>query len=79
VAGLVLDLGHQDRLAAQRRRAADPVALGLHADDLRMRVLGDLPDQGLAVPLRHRVPRLDPAVGVDGGLEAVHAVSIAQM
>ena len=46
VAGLVLHLGHQDRLAAQARRPADPVALGLHADDLGVRVLGDLADQG---------------------------------
>jgi hypothetical protein len=28
VAGLVLHLGHQDGLAAQRRRRGDPVALG---------------------------------------------------
>ena len=32
-------------------------------------MLGDLPDQRLAVALGHPVPRLDPLVGVDGGLE----------
>ena len=69
VAGLVLDLGHQDRLAAQARRAGDPVALGLHADDLGVRVLGDLADQRLPVALGHPVARLDPAVGVDERLK----------
>ena len=65
MAGLVLHLGHQDRLALQRRRARDPVALGQHADDLGMRVLRNLPDQRLAVRLRHPVLRLDLDVGVD--------------
>ena len=69
VAGLVLDLGHQDRLAAQAGRAGDPVALGLHPDDLGVRVLGDLPDQRLAVALGHPVPRLDPLVAGDQGVE----------
>jgi hypothetical protein len=45
VPGLVLHLGHQDRLAAQARRTGDPVALRLHADDLGMGVLRDLADQ----------------------------------
>ena len=62
VAGLVLHLGHQDRLAAQAGGAADPVALGLHADDLGVGVLGDLPDQRLAVGLGHVVAGLDPPV-----------------
>ena len=69
VPGLVLHLGDEDALAAQRRRAGDPVALGLHADDLGVRVLGDLAHQRLAVALRHPVARLDPAVGVDPRLE----------
>ena len=67
--GLVLHLGHQDRLAAQAGRAGDPVALGLHADDLRVPVLGDLPDQGLAIALGHPVPRLDPLFVCDQGVE----------
>jgi hypothetical protein len=65
VAGLVLHLGEQDRLAAQRRGTGDPVALGLHTDDLGVGVLGDLADQGLAVLLRHPVARLDPVVARD--------------
>ena len=62
VAGLVLHLGHQDGLAPQARRPGDPVALGLHPDDLGVRVLGDLAHQGPAVGLRHLVAGLDAAV-----------------
>ncbi len=69
MAGLVLHLGQQDRLAAQRGRAGDPVALGLHADDLGVRVLGHLADQRGAVLLRHPVARLDPVVARDDLLE----------
>ena len=67
--GLVLHLGQQDRLAAQAGRGEQPVALGLHADDLRVRVLGDLADQRLPVALGHPVARLDPVVGGDRGVE----------
>src|SRR5580692_11500636 len=69
VAGLVLHLGQQDRLAAERGGAGDPVALGLHADDLRVRVLRDLPDHVRPVLGRHPVARLDPSVAGDGVLE----------
>src|SRR6202034_3634664 len=69
VAGLVLDLGEEDRLAAERRGAGDPVALGLHADDLRVRVLRDLPDHVGPVLGRHPVARLDPSVAGDGVLK----------
>src|SRR5690606_13200807 len=69
VAGLVLDLRHEDRLAPQRRRAGDPVALGLHADDLGVRVLGDLAHEGPAVALGHPVARLDALVRRDRRLE----------
>ena len=62
VAGLVLHLRHQDRLATQAGRAADPVALRLHADDLGVGVLRDLPHQRAPVGLGHLVARLDPAV-----------------
>src|SRR5699024_2720959 len=69
VPGLVLDLGQQDRLAAQRGGARDPVAFGLHADDLRVGVLGDLPNERLAVGLGHPVPGLDPVLGFDRRVE----------
>ncbi len=71
VAGLVLDLGHEDRLALQRRCPGDPVALGLHADDLGVGVLGDLADQRLAVVVGHPVRRFDLLVGVDEGVESL--------
>ena len=70
VAALVLHLGDQDRLAQQRGRARDPVALRQHADDLGMGVLRDLPDQRLAVGLGHPVLGLDLLLGVDPRLEA---------
>jgi hypothetical protein len=69
VPGLVLHLGQQDRLAPQRRRPGQPVALRLHADDLGVRVLGDLAHQRLPVRLRHPVARLDPLLGGDRPLE----------
>ena len=66
--GLVLHLGHEDGLASQAG-CANPVTLRLHADDLGVRVLGDLPDQRLAVRVRHPVARLDALVGVDEVVE----------
>ena len=69
VSRLVLHLGHEDRLAPQRRGPGDPVALGLHADDLGVGVLRDLADQRLAVAVGHPVARLDALVGVDQRLE----------
>jgi hypothetical protein len=62
VSGLVLDLGQQGGLASQARGAGDPVALGLHADDLGVGVLRDLADQRLAVGRGHPVAGLDPLV-----------------
>ncbi|MDT4844520.1 hypothetical protein FQZ97_784840 [compost metagenome] len=69
VAGFVLDLRHQLQLALQGRCAGHPVALGQHADDFRMRVLGNLPDQRLAIGIGHPVLRLDLDLGVDLLLE----------
>src|SRR5690606_32860152 len=69
VPGFVLHLGQQDRLAPQAGRPADPVAFRLHADDLGVRVLGDLADQRATIRLGHVVARLDSAVGVDDRVE----------
>jgi hypothetical protein len=66
---LVLDLGHEDGLAAQRGRARDPVGLRLHADDLGVGVLRYLADQRRAVGVGHPVARLDALVGGHGGVE----------
>ena len=71
VAGLVLHLGQENRLALQGRCPRDPVALRQLADDLRMRVLRDLADQCLAVGLRHPLLGLDLDVGVDPVLECL--------
>ena len=73
MAGLVLDLGVEDGLAAQARGPGDPVALGLHADDLGVRVLGDLAHEGLAVGLGHGVAGLDAAVVGDDRVEGAPA------
>ena len=69
---LVLHLGDENRLALQARRAADPVALGQHADDLAVRVLADLAHQRLAVGLGHPVLRFDAAVVIDALVELRH-------
>src|SRR6185437_1198055 len=50
--------------------ARDPVALGQHADDLRVRMLRNLADQRLSVRLRHPVFGLDLLVTLDALLEA---------
>ena len=70
MAGLVLNLGHQRGLAAQGRRAGQPVALWQHADILRMRMLADLSDQGPAVSRRHPILRLDLLLRIDTRLKA---------
>ncbi len=67
--GLVLDFRKQDGLALQRRRPRQPVAFGLHAYDLGVRMLRYLPDEGAAVGLGHPVFRLDLLFGVDSSLE----------
>ena len=69
VARLVLDLGHQDGLAAQGGRAGDPVGLRLHADDLGVGVLGHLAHQRRAVGVGHPVAWLDAFVGGHRGVE----------
>jgi hypothetical protein len=69
VTALVLDLSQQCRLAAQRRRACDPVAFRQHADDFGMRMLADLADQRAAIAFRHLVGRFDFFFAVDPCLE----------
>ncbi|MCY1183821.1 hypothetical protein D9M73_244710 [compost metagenome] len=69
VAGLVLDLRHQLQLALEAGGTGNPVAFGQHADDFRVGVLGDLPDEGLAVGLGHPVLGFDLDFGVDLFLE----------
>ena len=71
VPALVLHFRKQDRLALERGRAADPIPLGEHPDDLGVGVLRDLPDERLAVRLGHPVARLDLLVGVELPLETV--------
>ena len=77
VARLVLHLGHQDGLALQAGSARDPVGLGLHPDDLGVRVLADLAHERLAVGLGHPVARLDAGVGGDELVEALPARAVA--
>ncbi|OIQ73285.1 hypothetical protein GALL_450780 [mine drainage metagenome] len=78
VAAFVLHLGEQDGLALEGRRAGDPVALGQHADDFRMRMLADLPNQRLAVMLGHPVLGLDEPAVVDPCLEAVEQLLLGR-
>ena len=70
MSGLVLDLGQQDRLAAQAGRPGDPIAFGQHAHHFAVGVLADLADQVLAVLVRHPVARLDLLFIVDPFLES---------
>ncbi len=79
VPGLILDLGEQDYLAAQRRRARDPIALGQHADDLAMRVLRDLPRQRAAIGFGHPVLGLDELVRRDPRLERLEELGVLEI
>ena len=78
VAAFVLHFGEQRRLAAQRRRAGDPVAFRQHADDFGMRVLRNLPRQRLAIGRGHPVVRLDAVVGVDARLKLRRATGVLE-
>ena len=62
---LVLDLRGERELPLERRRAQDPVALGEHAHQLRVRVHLDELRQPRAVLVGHPVARLDEAAGLD--------------
>ena len=69
VAGFVLHFGNQRHLAPQTGRARDPVALGEHADDLRVRVLRHHARELLAIAFGHPVFRLDAFAGSDARVE----------
>jgi len=66
MAAFVLHFGNQNGFAFQAGGAADPVALGQHADDFAVGVLADLSYQRFAVVLGHPIARLDLAFAVDG-------------
>src|SRR5215213_5209821 len=72
VARLVLYLGQERDLPPQAWRARDPVPLGEHADDLRVRVLRHHADELPAVALGHPVLRLDALPRGDARLEGGH-------
>src|SRR3546814_15270486 len=59
---LVLNLGEQNGLAPERRRARDPVALRQHTNDLAMRMLRNLPRERAPIGLGHPVLGLDEIV-----------------
>ena len=79
VPGLVLHLGEQDRLAPKRRRAADPIAFGKHADDLAMRMLADLPGQRPPIGLGHPILGLDELVRRDPRLERFEELGVLEV
>ena len=76
---LVLHLGEQDRLAPERRRARDPIAFGEHADNLRMRMLADLPRQRPPIGLGHPVLGLDELVRGDPRLERLDQLRVFEI
>src|SRR5580698_7427349 len=78
MAAFVLHFGDQNRLALQGWGASDPIALGQHADDFRMRVLGNLTNQGIAIARRHPVLGLDLLLGVDSREKALFERSFVQ-
>ena len=77
VADLVLDLGGERELAAEGRRAHDPLALGEHAHELRVGVHLDEAQHGGPVLVRHPVVRLDLAARSDVRLEVREPLVVA--
>ena len=69
VPDLVLDLGGQGELAAERRRSHQPLALGEDAHELGVRVHLDEAQDGGPILVGHRVGRFDLAAGHDVRLE----------
>jgi hypothetical protein len=69
VADLVLDLGRQRQLPAERRRPHDPFPLGEHPHELRVGMHLDEPQDRRAVLIGHPAVRLDLAARGDVRLE----------
>ena len=79
VADLVLDLGRQGELPAERRRAHEPLALGQDAHQLAVGVhLDEAQDRG-PVLVGHPVGRLDLAAAGDVRLERRVALVVGQV
>src|SRR3990172_8327128 len=76
--GLVLYLGQEDQLPPQAGCPGDPLALGEHADDLAVCMLGDHPDQLLAISFGHPISGLDLLAAGDPGLEISQLLFIRQ-
>ena len=69
MAGLVLDLRKQYRLALQRRCARQPVTFRLHTNNFGMGVLRNLPHQSSPIRFGHPVLRFDFFLIIDATLE----------
>src|SRR5918999_2325742 len=77
VARLVLDLGREGELPAERRGPGDPLPFGQAAHHLRVGVHLDELEERLAILVGHPVPRLDLLAGVDAGFELGPALFVA--
>src|SRR3546814_9366496 len=76
---LVLNLGEQNGLAPERRRARDPVALRQHTNDLAMRMLRNLPRERAPIGLGHPVLGLDELVRRQARLEGGELFRVLDM
>ena len=72
--GFVLHFGHEDGLAFEAGRPADPIALWQHAHNLGVGVLTDLANQRFTVSVRHPILRLNFFFGGYVGLESLQQV-----
>jgi hypothetical protein len=65
VSSLILNLGHQLKLAFQRRSTGNPVTFRQHANHFGVSVLRDLADEGLPISFGHPIFGLDFGLGID--------------
>ena len=79
VADLVLDLGRQGELPAQRRRPHDPFPLREHAHQLAVGVHLDEAEHALAIFVGHPVGRLHLAAGEDVLLEVAESLVVREV